>query len=47
MLGCTKEQSAVQYTHSEHGTEAAEVSEQLLHRCLLGIDGKVLQHVLV
>lgn len=40
-------QSAAQYTHSEHGTEVAEISEQLLHRGLLGINGKVLQHVVI
>lgn len=34
-------------THSEHGTEVAEISEQLLHRGLLRIDGKVLKHVLI
>lgn len=39
--------SEVQYTHSEHGTEVAEISEQLLHRGLLGINSKVFQHVLI
>lgn len=34
-------------THGEHGTEVAEISEQLLHRGLLGIDGKVLKHILI
>lgn len=35
--------STVLYTHSEHGTEIAEISEQLLHRGLLGINSEVLQ----
>lgn len=39
--------STEQYTHSEHGTKVAEISEQLLHRRLLGINCKVLQHVLI
>lgn len=38
---------AAQDTHGEHRAEVAEISEQFLHRGLLGIDRKVLQHVLI
>lgn len=31
--------------YHEHGSEVAEVSEEFLHRGLLGVDGKILQHV--
>lgn len=43
----TTGKSTVQYTHSKHGAEVAEISKQLLHRGLLGIDRKVLQHVVI
>lgn len=37
----------VNYTHCKHGAKVAEVGEQLLHRRLLGIHGKVFQDVLI
>lgn len=33
--------------YHEHGAEVAHVGEELLHGRLLGVDGEVLQHVLV
>lgn len=42
-----KGQSTVQCTYSEHGTEVAEISEQLLHRGLLWINREVLQYILI
>lgn len=32
-------------THNKHGTEVAEISEKLLYRGLLWVDGKVLKHI--
>lgn len=43
----SKRSSGARNTHSEHGTEVAEISEQLVHRGLLGINGEVLEHVLI
>lgn len=31
--------------YHKHGSEVAQVCEELIHRRLLGVDGEILQHV--